>query len=71
MLCDHCSEITVAPGQATRVGKYLGGKTKMFAATGCGVLPADGVPRASCDLRAADFNDELRDVVLKEPTVMP
>jgi type II secretory ATPase GspE/PulE/Tfp pilus assembly ATPase PilB-like protein len=70
VLCEHCKrEITVAPGQATRVGKYLGGKTKMFAATGCGRCLRTGYRGRRAIFELLDFNDELRDVVLKEPTV--
>ncbi|HRQ71395.1 MAG TPA: ATPase, T2SS/T4P/T4SS family [Phycisphaerales bacterium] len=71
MLCEQCKrEMPVAPGQATRIGKYLGGKTKTNVAVGCAACLKTGYRGRRAIFEMLDFrNDELRDVVLGEPSV--
>lgn len=71
MLCEQCKrEVPVAPGQATRIGKYLGGKTKTNVAVGCAACLKTGYRGRRAIFEMLDFrNDELRDVVLGEPSV--
>lgn len=70
VLCEFCRrEIPVGPGQASRLGRHLQGKTRMFAATGCSRCLRTGYRGRRAIFELLDFNDELRDVVLREPTI--
>ncbi len=70
VLCDGCkTPIPIAPGVATRIGKFLGGKSTMFAATGCSRCLRTGYSGRRALFELLDFNDDLRDVVLREPTI--
>jgi general secretion pathway protein E len=36
VLCDNCKRtVPVTPGQATRIGRFLGGKSQVYSAVGC------------------------------------
>lgn len=70
VLCDNCKRpMQVSPGQATRLGKYLGGKTQMYSATGCAKCLKTGFRGRRAIYELLDFNDELRDVVMHDPTI--
>jgi general secretion pathway protein E len=70
VLCDACkSQIPISPGVATRLGKYLGGKTRMYAATGCVKCLRTGYRGRRALFELLDFSDDLRDVVLRDPTI--
>ncbi len=69
-LCDSCKRpIPVPPGVSTRLGKHLGGKTQMMVGTGCGKCLRTGFRGRKAIFEWLDFTDELRDVVLKDPTI--
>ncbi len=69
-LCPHCKqEVAVTPAQATRMGKYLGGKTKIFSATGCRRCLKTGYHGRIALFELLDVNDDLRDVILNQPTI--
>ncbi|MCC6230184.1 MAG: Flp pilus assembly complex ATPase component TadA [Phycisphaerales bacterium] len=69
-LCDHCKQpIRVTPGQATRLGKHLQGKTSIYSATGCTRCLKTGFRGRRAIFELLDFTDELRDVILTEPTI--
>jgi type II secretory ATPase GspE/PulE/Tfp pilus assembly ATPase PilB-like protein len=70
VLCESCKrQIPVAPGVATRLGKYLGGKTQMYGATGCGRCLRTGYRGRRAIFELLDFTDDLRDVVLRDPSI--
>lgn len=70
VLCDHCKRLMpVTPGQSTRLGKYLQGKTQVHTATGCARCLRTGYRGRRALFELLDFNDELRDIVLKEPSI--
>jgi general secretion pathway protein E len=70
VLCDTCKrETKVLPVQATRMGRYLEGKTDIYAATGCAACLRTGYRGRKAIFEILDFTDELRDVILKEPTI--
>jgi general secretion pathway protein E len=70
VLCDGCKRpISVAPGTATRLGRYLGGKTQMFTATGCGRCLRTGFRGRRAIFELLDFTDDLRDVILRDPSI--
>jgi type II secretory ATPase GspE/PulE/Tfp pilus assembly ATPase PilB-like protein len=54
---------------ATRLGKYLNGKHEMFTATGCPRCLRTGYRGRRALFELLEFNDDLRDVVLREPTI--
>ncbi len=70
VLCDTCKrETKVLPVQATRMGRFLEGKTDIFSATGCAACLRTGYRGRKAIFEILDFSDELRDVILKEPTI--
>jgi type II secretory ATPase GspE/PulE/Tfp pilus assembly ATPase PilB-like protein len=70
VLCDSCKRpVMVTPGQSTRLGRFLNGKTEIYTATGCGRCLRTGYRGRRALFEMLDFNDELRDIVLKEPSI--
>lgn len=70
VLCDSCKRaVPVPPGVSTRLGKYLGGRTQMYTSTGCARCLRTGFRGRRAIFELLDFTDELRDVVLREPTI--
>ncbi|MEI7657447.1 MAG: ATPase, T2SS/T4P/T4SS family [Phycisphaerae bacterium] len=70
VLCPTCKQPhPVPPGVATRVGKHLMGKTHTFAATGCSRCLRTGFRGRRAIFELLDFNDELRDMVLSNPSI--
>lgn len=70
MLCEHCKRaVRVTPGQASRMGRFLEGKTEVYIATGCARCLRTGYRGRQAIYEMLEFTDELRDVVLKEPTI--
>jgi general secretion pathway protein E len=70
ILCDHCKRpVPIPPGVATRLGKYLNGRHEMFTATGCPRCLRTGYRGRRALFELLEFNDDLRDVVLREPTI--
>ncbi len=69
-LCDHCKRsVPVAPGVSTRLGKFMGGKSEMYVSTGCPRCLRTGYRGRRAIFELLEFNDDLRDVVLKSPTI--
>lgn len=70
VLCDNCKRsVRVTPGQATKMGRFLEGQHEVYTATGCAACLRTGYRGRRALFELLDFNDELRDVVLKEPTI--
>ncbi len=70
VLCDNCkAEMSLAPGQVSRMSKYLGGKTTAYAAVGCKRCLGTGYRGRRGVFELLDVDDELRDIILKEPSV--
>ncbi len=70
VLCDHCKRpVRVTPGQATRMGRFLENKTEIYSATGCARCLRTGFRGRQAIFEMLEFNDDLRDIVLKEPTI--
>jgi general secretion pathway protein E len=70
VLCESCKRsIPVAPGVATRLGKFLGGKTQMYVSTGCNKCLRTGYRGRRALFELLDFTDDLRDVVLRDPSI--
>jgi general secretion pathway protein E len=70
VLCPFCKQpAPVMPGTATRLGRYLQGKTSTFTATGCSKCLRTGFRGRRAIFELLDFNDELRDMVLSNPSI--
>ncbi len=70
ILCDHCKRpAPVSPGTATRLGRFLQGKTQTYTATGCLRCLRTGYRGRRALFELLDFNDELRDIVLNNPSI--
>ncbi|MGD9693480.1 MAG: ATPase, T2SS/T4P/T4SS family [Phycisphaerales bacterium] len=70
VLCESCKRaVRVTPGQASRMGRFLEGKSEVYIATGCARCLRTGYRGRQAIYEMLEFTDELRDVVLKEPTI--
>ncbi len=69
-LCDNCkSAVRITPRQATTMGKFLEGKNELYVPVGCPACLKTGYRGRKAIFELLDFTDELRDIVLKEPTI--
>ncbi len=70
VLCETCKrEIALAPGQVSRMGRFLQGATKAYAPVGCRRCLGTGYRGRRGIFELLDVNDELRDIILSEPSV--
>jgi len=70
VLCPHCRRTTlVPPGVATRLGRFLGGKTDMYAPVGCDRCLNTGFRGRMAIFELLDVNDDMRDVILSNPSI--
>ncbi len=70
VLCDTCKRpVPVSPAQATRMGRFLAGKSSIFTATGCAKCLRTGYRGRKAIFELLDVTNDLRDVILTEPTV--
>lgn len=70
VLCGTCRR-PVRPTQAQqmKMGKSLGGMAEIYAPTGCGYCIETGFYGRRAIFEVLEFNDALRDIVLKKPTM--
>lgn len=70
MLCETCKRpVPVTPSQATRMGRFLEGQSEVHVATGCVQCLRTGYRGRRAIYELLDFTDELRDVVLRDPSI--
>jgi type II secretory ATPase GspE/PulE/Tfp pilus assembly ATPase PilB-like protein len=70
VLCETCKRpVKVLPSQSTRMGRFLEGQSEVFSATGCAACLRTGYRGRKAIFEILDFSDELRDVIIKEPTI--
>jgi len=70
VLCKQCCrEIPIKPGQASRMGHALRGKTVSKMPVGCAACLKTGYRGRAALFELLEFNDAMRDVVLGTPTV--
>lgn len=70
VLCDHCKRaVRVTPGQSTRIGKFLEGKSEIYTATGCAKCLRTGYRGRRAIFEVLEVSDELRDIILTKPTI--
>ncbi|MBX3386212.1 MAG: Flp pilus assembly complex ATPase component TadA [Phycisphaeraceae bacterium] len=70
VLCENCKRpIKVTPAQSSRMGRFLENQSEIYVATGCAQCLRTGYRGRKAIFELLDFSDELRDVILKEPTI--
>ncbi|MGQ0627493.1 MAG: ATPase, T2SS/T4P/T4SS family [Phycisphaerales bacterium] len=70
VLCEACKRAhRITPTQATRLGKWIEGKNEVYDAVGCAACLKTGYRGRRALFEMLDFTDELRDVVLKDPSI--
>ena len=70
VLCEHCKRpVRVTPAQATRMGRFLENRTEVFSPTGCAKCLRTGFRGRQAIFEMLEFTNDLRDVVLKEPSI--
>jgi len=70
VLCPECKRDTpVLPAQATKMGRFLGGKTKVYGPVGCERCLRTGYAGRRAIFELLDVDDDLRDVILNKPTI--
>jgi general secretion pathway protein E len=70
VLCPHCKrKVGVTPGQQSRIGRFLDAQSEVYTATGCKHCLKTGFIGRQAIFEMLDFTEELRDIVLKEPTI--
>lgn len=70
VLCENCKRPQkVTPTQATKLGRFLQGVDHLYTATGCSQCLRTGYHGRQAVFELLSFNDELRDVVLNNPTI--
>jgi general secretion pathway protein E len=70
LLCDSCKRpVRVAPGQATRMGRFLEGRDEVYVPVGCTRCLRTGFSGRRAVFEMIEFNDDLRDCVLGKPTI--
>jgi len=70
LLCEDCKRpVPVTPGQATRMGRYLKNKDKTYAPVGCETCLKTGYLGRRAIFEMLEFTDDLRDVVLNQPSI--
>ncbi|MEO1512207.1 MAG: ATPase, T2SS/T4P/T4SS family, partial [Planctomycetota bacterium] len=70
VLCDHCKgPQRLTPGVATRMGRYGQGLTGVYGPVGCRNCLKTGYRGRHALFELLDVSDELRDVILNEPSI--
>ena len=70
VLCDDCKrEVAITPGQSSRIGKHLQGKSTAYTSVGCVRCLGTGFRGRRALFELLEVSNELRDVVLKEPSI--
>ena len=70
LLCENCKRpVPVSPGQATRIGRFLGGKSQVYAPVGCVACLKTGFRGRHALFELHEFNDDLRDVILTTQSI--
>jgi type II secretory ATPase GspE/PulE/Tfp pilus assembly ATPase PilB-like protein len=70
LLCERCKRaVRVTPGQATRIGKHLKGAHETYVPVGCAACLRTGFMGRRAIFEMLEFNQELRDLVMSNPTI--
>jgi len=69
-LCDYCKRSApLKPGQVVRMGRQGEGATKAFTPVGCSRCLGTGFKGRRAIFEMLDVTDELRDIIMGEPTI--
>ncbi len=70
VLCGTCRKaVTPTPAQQMRMGKSVHGVAQIYAPQGCAYCLDTGFYGRRAIFEMVEFNDNLRDVILKKPTI--
>ena len=70
VLCEHCrTSVRIPPGVSTRLGRFVEGRSELMAPVGCPRCLGTGFRGRRAIFELLDFSDELRDVILKDPSI--
>jgi general secretion pathway protein E len=70
VLCETCKKpVKPTPAQNMKMGAFLGGVARIYVPTGCRRCLRTGFIGRRAIFEMLDFNDHMRDVVLKNPTI--
>ncbi|MCA9286872.1 MAG: Flp pilus assembly complex ATPase component TadA [Phycisphaerales bacterium] len=70
MLCDSCKRpVRPTPAQNMKMGQLLGGVPRIYVPVGCRMCLGTGFHGRRALFELLEFNDMLRDVVLKTPAI--
>jgi len=70
VLCDNCKRpAPITPKQVSKLGRYGRGLGETYTATGCAKCLRTGFRGRQAIFELLVMNDDMRDVVLKEPSV--
>lgn len=70
LLCESCAKpVKPSPPQVIRMGRYLDGIHTIYNPTGCRKCLRTGFLGRRAIFEMLEFNDELRDCVLNEPSI--
>ena len=69
-LCDNCKrETPIPPGLSTKMGRFLGNRKTLYQSVGCKKCLGTGYRGRSALFELLDVNDELRDLILTNPSI--
>ncbi|MBL9148446.1 MAG: Flp pilus assembly complex ATPase component TadA [Phycisphaerae bacterium] len=70
LLCDNCKKgIVPTPAQTMRMGRSIEGVARIYSPQACTMCLGTGFVGRRALFELLEFNDQLRDVVLKKPTI--
>lgn len=70
LLCEHCrTDVRITPAVATRLGRFVEGRPHIMTHVGCPRCLGTGFRGRRAIFELLDFTDELRDVVLRDPSI--
>ena len=70
ILCDNCKKGAVpTPGQTMRMGRPIEGVARVYIPQGCTICLGTGYVGRRALFELLEFVDQLRDVVLRKPTI--
>ncbi|MCK4872129.1 MAG: Flp pilus assembly complex ATPase component TadA [Phycisphaerales bacterium] len=69
-LCSACKKpVAVTPTQSMSMGRFIEGVSEIMSPVGCKKCLRTGFHGRRAIFELLQFNDELRDIILKEPTI--
>lgn len=70
LLCENCRKGMVpTPAQTMRMGRAIEGVPRIYMPQGCTICLGTGFVGRRALFELLEFNDQLRDIVLKKPTI--